>query len=87
MISIQHFNEAAAEWNLTRLSADLGQVKQACSGRRTALTNVDETCLRGLLCGYSPTKLRSPSIEILPGCESICREGCMSKEMAFFLPV
>jgi hypothetical protein len=79
MISIQHFNEAAAEWGLARLSADLGQVKQACSGRHTALTNIDETCLRGLLCGYSLTKLRSPSIEISLGYELICREGCMSK--------
>lgn len=58
MSSIQHFTEAETEWDLARLNADLAQVKQACSGRRTAaLTELEATCLRGLLGGHSPTEI------------------------------
>ncbi|HEY9699235.1 MAG TPA: NB-ARC domain-containing protein [Trichocoleus sp.] len=54
------FVEAAGEWDLDRLYADLGEVKRVFSNsnrRIVALTDVEKACLRGLLCGYSPTEI------------------------------
>jgi hypothetical protein len=51
MPSTELFTEAANEWDLETLYADLASAK----GKR--LTPVEKLHLRGLLCGYSPSEL------------------------------
>ena len=47
----EQFNQAANNWDLETLYADLASAK----GKR--LTPVEKLHLRGLLCGYSPTEI------------------------------
>lgn len=52
------YAEAAQQWDLPRLYADLTVVKRACNGKQnSALTELEKDCLRGLLCGHSPTEI------------------------------
>jgi hypothetical protein len=51
MPSTEQFNQAANNWDLETLYADLASAK----GKR--LTPVEKLHLRGLLCGYSPTEI------------------------------
>lgn len=51
MASTEQFTQAANDWDLETLYADLASAK----GKR--LTPVEKQHLRGLLCGYSPTEL------------------------------
>lgn len=53
------FPEAASDWDLERLYADLEQAKQQQPGTtyKKKLTNLEKAYLRGLLYGYSPSDL------------------------------
>ncbi|NEQ25764.1 MAG: hypothetical protein F6K28_43250 [Microcoleus sp. SIO2G3] len=55
----QKFLEAGTHWNLAKLNADLATAKhQAHSSRRScSLSDTEQACLRGLLCGYSPIEI------------------------------
>ncbi|NES19781.1 MAG: hypothetical protein F6K41_12840 [Symploca sp. SIO3E6] len=55
------FIEAANDWDLERLYADLKEAKQKQPGTKNKkrLTSIEKLCLRGLLCGYSPEKIAS----------------------------
>ncbi|MBW4510278.1 MAG: NACHT domain-containing protein [Scytonematopsis contorta HA4267-MV1] len=52
------FAQACECWNLEQLYQDLAQAKQQeRHSYRKKLTPVEKACLRGLLCGYSPTDI------------------------------
>ncbi|WP_180267582.1 hypothetical protein [Nostoc linckia] len=53
----QLFAQAENDWNLARLCQDLTSAKQQISGKAKQLTPLEINCLRGLLCGYSPTEI------------------------------
>lgn len=51
------FQQAQNDWNLEQLYQDLTIAKQDYCGKRKKLTPVEMSCLRGLLCGCSPTEI------------------------------
>ncbi|MDY7015289.1 MAG: hypothetical protein SVX43_17160, partial [Cyanobacteriota bacterium] len=51
------FEQAKQHWNLEKLERDLTEVKQQDCGKRKKITPVELACLRGLLCGCSPTEI------------------------------
>lgn len=52
------FSEAANDWDLEKLYADLAQAKQVSAAyRRKELTETEKVHLKGLLCGYSPHEI------------------------------
>ncbi|MDF5707120.1 MAG: hypothetical protein PUP90_05410 [Nostoc sp. S4] len=53
----QPFTQAENDWNLTSLCQDLTSAKQQISGKPKQLTPLEITCLKGLLCGYSPSEI------------------------------
>ncbi|MDZ8242233.1 MAG: hypothetical protein RMZ69_34720 [Nostoc sp. ChiQUE01a] len=53
----QPFTQAANDWNLETLCQDLNSAKQQVSGKPKQLTPLEITCLKGLLCGYSPSEI------------------------------
>lgn len=55
----QKFTEASLSWDLSRLYTDLAEVKQACNNpnKPVTLSEVETACLRGLLCGHSPSEI------------------------------
>ncbi|RCJ28287.1 hypothetical protein A6S26_12185 [Nostoc sp. ATCC 43529] len=53
----QLFAQAENDWNIARLCQDLTSAKQQISGKPKQLTPLEITCLRGLLCGYSPSEI------------------------------
>ncbi|BAY75765.1 hypothetical protein NIES25_22120 [Nostoc linckia NIES-25] len=53
----QLFAQAENDWNLASLCQDLTSAKQQISGKPKQLTPLEINCLRGLLCGYSPTEI------------------------------
>ncbi|MCL1471934.1 NB-ARC domain-containing protein [Argonema antarcticum] len=56
--SSAEFTEAANDWNLDKLYADLAQAKQVLAAyKRRELTETEKLHLRGLLCGYSPAAM------------------------------
>lgn len=50
------FLQATQTWDLERLYQDLTEAKKQY-GKRSKLTSLEMACLRGLLCGYSPTEI------------------------------
>ncbi|HAA29934.1 MAG TPA: helix-turn-helix domain containing protein [Cyanobacteria bacterium UBA8553] len=60
----EQFHEAANQWDLEALYADLASAK----GRR--LTPVEKLHLRGLLCGYSPAEIAKRLGKIVKGVET-----------------
>ncbi|MFN6537110.1 MAG: hypothetical protein RM021_012170 [Nostoc sp. EkiNYC01] len=53
----QPFTQAENDWNLASLYQDLASAKQQISGKSKQLTPLEITCLKGLLCGYSPSEI------------------------------
>ncbi|MCF2148146.1 hypothetical protein IQ276_017275 [Desmonostoc muscorum LEGE 12446] len=53
----QPFTQAENDWNLASLYQDLASAKQQLSGKPKQLTPLEITCLKGLLCGYSPSEI------------------------------
>ncbi len=54
----EEFIEAARDWNLERLYADLEAAKREWGvNKRWGLTKVEKQYLQGLLCGYSPDEI------------------------------
>lgn len=52
------FSEAETHWELLRLYVDINLAKQNQNNQQP-LTPLETTCLRGLLCGYSPEQIAS----------------------------
>jgi hypothetical protein len=71
------YSEASQQWDLPRLYADLTAVKRVCSGKQNiALTQLEKDCLRGLLCGHSPTEIAMKLNRDVTGLRvSLSREG------------
>ncbi|MBE7386171.1 MAG: NACHT domain-containing protein [Leptolyngbya sp. SIO1E4] len=58
MVSETPFEQAAAQWDLAQLYADLAIAKaQVTPHKRPELTEVEQIRLRGLLLGYSPAEI------------------------------
>lgn len=55
----QKFTDAGLSWDLDRLYTDLAEMKQACNrpNKPVILNEVEAACLRGLLCGHSPSEI------------------------------
>ncbi|MBP5974414.1 NACHT domain-containing protein [Brasilonema sp. CT11] len=54
----EKFAEANEDWNLEKLYRDIADAKQQERRRQCKqLTPTEKACLRGLLCGYSPTEI------------------------------
>lgn len=52
------FAEAAEDWDLEKLYADLGKAKKMWDpAKKRGLTDVEKEYVRGLLCDYSPNKM------------------------------
>jgi DNA-binding NarL/FixJ family response regulator len=64
------FAQAATDWELERLYADLGSAKhQVAPHKKKGLTEVEKQHLRGLLCGYSPAEIASRLVKTAKGVE------------------
>ncbi|MBE9116463.1 hypothetical protein IQ249_11185 [Lusitaniella coriacea LEGE 07157] len=57
ILHTQIFQQAQDNWKLEQLYQDLTTAKQEYCGKRKKLTPVEMSCLRGLLCGYSPPEI------------------------------
>ncbi len=53
----QPFTQAEKDWDLVSLCQDLASAKQQIFGKPKQLTPLEINCLRGLLCGYSPSEI------------------------------
>ncbi|MEH1824112.1 MAG: hypothetical protein V7L22_01870 [Nostoc sp.] len=53
----QPFTQAENDWDLASLCQDITSAKQEISGKPKQLTPLEITCLKGLLCGYSPSEI------------------------------
>ncbi|MFN6569839.1 hypothetical protein [Dendronalium sp. ChiSLP03b] len=53
----QPFAEAENDWDLANLYQDLTSAKQQIASKPKQLTQLEKTCLRGLLCGYGPNEI------------------------------
>ncbi|MEH1820831.1 MAG: hypothetical protein V7L31_17430 [Nostoc sp.] len=49
--------QAENDWDLASLCQDITSAKQQISGKPKQLTPLEITCLKGLLCGYSPSEI------------------------------
>ena len=66
----EQFAQAANEWDLERLYADLASAKQQVAPhKKKGLTEVEKLHLRGLLCGYRPFEIASRLIKTAKGVE------------------
>lgn len=64
------FAQAATDWNLERLYADLASAKQQVAPhKKKGLTEVEKLHLRGLLCGHSPAEIASRLVKTAKGVE------------------
>lgn len=64
------FAQAAAEWDLERLYADLASAKQKVAPhKKKGLTEVEKLHLRGLLCGNSPSAIALALVKAAKGVE------------------
>ena len=62
------FAEAAQDWDLEKLYADLGKAKKIWDpAKKRGLTDVEKEYLRGLLCDYSPNKMAATLAKELGG--------------------
>lgn len=69
------FIEAANDWNLDKLYADVAQAKQVFAPhKKRALTETEKLHLRGLLCGYSPKEMAEKLHKTTRGLETeLCK--------------
>lgn len=64
----EQFAEAAQNWHLEKLYADLGKAKKIWAPhKKRGLSNVEKEYLRGLLCGHSPDEIAKQLLKDLSG--------------------
>ena len=69
--SPEEFAEAARDWDLNKLYADLGKAKKIWAPhKKRGLSDTEKEYLRGLLCGHSPDEIAKRLMKNLSGVRS-----------------